>query len=63
MYISLGMFFGAFIGAVLSKEFYLRIPRRLSERVMITLGGLLMGIGIRLAFVRNVSPFSASPPR
>ena len=57
IYISLGMLFGAFVGAKLSNEFYLRMPRRLSEWVMITIGGLLMGIGIRLAFVCNVSMF------
>ena len=57
IYISLGMFFGAFVGAVLSKEFYWRLPRRASEWLMITIGGLLMGVGIRLAFVCNVSTF------
>lgn len=62
IYISLGMLFGAFIGAVMSKEFYLRIPRRLSEWVLITIGGLLMGVGIRLAFVCNVSTFFGLTP-
>lgn len=62
IYISLGMFFGAFLGAVLSKEFYLRFPRRLSEWVLITIGGLLMGVGIRLAFVCNVSTFFGLTP-
>lgn len=62
IYISLGMVFGAFLGAVLSKEFYWRMPHRLSEWVMITLGGLLMGIGIRLAFVCNVSTFFGLTP-
>ena len=62
IYISLGMLFGAFVGALLSKEFYIRIPRRLSEWVMITVGGLLMGIGIRLAFVCNVSTFFGLTP-
>ena len=57
IYISLGMLFGALVGAVGSKEFYIRFPRRLSEWVLITVGGLLMGIGIRLAFVCNVSTF------
>ncbi len=57
IYISLGMLFGAFVGAVLSREFYLRMPRRLEEWVLITVGGLLMGIGIRLAFICNVSTF------
>jgi len=63
MYISLGMLFGAFVGAVLSKEFYWRVPRRLDEWVMITIGGLLMGIGIRLAFICNVSTFFAITPQ
>lgn len=62
IYISLGMFFGAFVSAVLSKEFFLRMPRRLSEWLMITIGGLLMGIGIRLAFVCNVSTFFGLSP-
>lgn len=62
MYISFGMFFGAFIGAVVSKEFYLRFPRRVSEWALITLGGLLMGVGIRLAFVCNVSTFFGLTP-
>ena len=57
IYISLGMLFGAFVGAVLSKEFYLRMPRRASEWLMITIGGLLMGIGIRMAYICNVSTF------
>ena len=62
IYISLGMLFGAFVGAVASREFYLRIPRRLSEWVLITIGGLLMGVGIRLAFVCNVSTFFGLTP-
>ena len=62
IYISLGMLFGAFVGALLSKEFYPRFPRRLSEWVMITIGGLMMGIGIRLAFVCNVSTFFGLTP-
>ncbi|HEB96113.1 MAG TPA: hypothetical protein ENI96_06760 [Sedimenticola thiotaurini] len=62
IYISLGMLFGAFVGALLSREFYLRFPRRLSEWVLATIGGLLMGFGIRLAFVCNVSTFFGLTP-
>lgn len=62
IYISLGMFAGAVLGAVLSGEFYIRYPRRISEWVLITIGGLLMGIGIRLAFVCNVSTFFGLTP-
>lgn len=62
IYISLGMLFGAFVGAKMSNEFYIRMPRRLSEWVLITVGGLLMGIGIRLAFVCNVSTFFGMTP-
>lgn len=63
IYISLGMLFGAFVGAIASKEFFIRFPKRLSEWVMITIGGLLMGIGIRLAFVCNVSTFFGLTPQ
>ena len=63
IYISFGMIFGAFVSAVLAKEFYLRMPKRLAEWVMITIGGLLMGIGIRLAFVCNVSTFFGLTPQ
>jgi len=63
IYISLGMLFGAIVGAVASKEFFIRFPRRLSEWIMITIGGLLMGIGIRLAFVCNVSTFFGLTPQ
>ena len=62
IYISLGMLFGAFVGAVLSKEFYWRVPRHLSEWVLITIGGLLMGFGIRLAYICNVSTFFGRMP-
>jgi hypothetical protein len=62
IYVSLGTLFGAFVGAYLSGEFYLRVPRRVSEWALITAGGLLMGIGIRLAFVCNVSTFFGLAP-
>lgn len=62
IYISLGMLAGGFAGAILSKEFRLRAPRRLTDWVLITIGGLLMGIGIRLAFVCNVSTFFGLTP-
>lgn len=62
IYISLGMLFGAFVGAVASNEFYIRFPRRPMEWVLLTIGGLLMGIGIRIAFVCNVSTFFGLTP-
>lgn len=62
IYISLGMLFGGIVGAVCSKEFRLRAPKRLIDWVLITIGGLLMGIGIRLAFVCNVSTFFGLTP-
>lgn len=62
IYISLGTLFGAFVAAQLSGEFRIRFPRRLSEWIMISIGGLLMGIGIRLAFVCNVSTFFGMTP-
>jgi len=62
IYISLGMLFGGIIGAVMSKEFRIRMPKRLSDWVLITIGGLMMGFGIRLAFVCNVSTFFGLTP-
>ncbi len=62
IYISFGMLFGAFVGAVLSGEFYWRVPRHLSEWILITIGGLLMGFGIRLAYICNVSTFFGLMP-
>lgn len=62
IYISLGMLFGAFVGALLSKEFYWRVPRHLSEWILITIGGLLMGFGIRFAYICNVSTFFGLMP-
>lgn len=62
IYISLGMLFGGVVGAVLAKEFRIRTPKRLSDWVLITIGGLLMGFGIRLAFVCNVSTFFGLTP-
>ncbi len=62
IYISLGMLFGAFIAALLAKEFRIRAPRRLGDWVMITIGGLMMGFGIRFAFVCNVSTFFGLTP-
>ena len=55
----LGMLFGAVVGAVASKEFFIRFPQRLSEWVLITIGGLLMGVGIRLASYATSRRFSA----
>ncbi|MFP6776141.1 MAG: YeeE/YedE thiosulfate transporter family protein [PS1 clade bacterium] len=63
IYISLGMLFGSIVGATASKEFFWRFPRRISEWIMITIGGLMMGIGIRLAFVCNVSTFFGLTPQ
>jgi len=63
IFISLGMCFGSFVAAVLSKEFFIRMPKKMSEWVMITVGGLLMGIGIRLALVCNVSTFFGATPQ
>jgi len=63
IYISLGMLFGAFVSAIISREFYIRVPKHLSEWVLITIGGLLMGVGIRLAFVCNVSTFFGLTPQ
>jgi len=62
IYISLGMLFGGIVGALASSEFRIRVPRRMTDWILITIGGLLMGFGIRLAFVCNVSTFFGMTP-
>jgi len=57
MWISLGLFAGGLFGAVVSGDFKLRLPTARSEWVLGAIGGLLMGIGIRLSFICNVSTF------
>lgn len=57
VYVSLGMFSGALFGALVSGDFKLRYPKSTSEWLLMTIGGVLMGIGIRFAFICNVSTF------
>ena len=57
------MLLGAVIGAAASGEFELRFPRRRSEWILTTLGGLFMGVGIQLAFVCNVGAFFGLVPQ
>ncbi len=57
MWISLGLFAGALFGALMGKDFKVRLPGSRSEWVLGAVGGLLMGIGIRLSFICNVSTF------
>ncbi|HET9082574.1 MAG TPA: YeeE/YedE thiosulfate transporter family protein [Trebonia sp.] len=56
-WISIGLFSGALFGALMSGDFKLRLPRSRSEWVLGAIGGMLMGIGIRLSFICNVSTF------
>lgn len=57
MWISLGLFAGALFGAVMGRDFKVRLPGSRSEWVLGAVGGLLMGFGIRLSFICNVSTF------
>ncbi|MHB8620309.1 MAG: YeeE/YedE thiosulfate transporter family protein [Chloroflexota bacterium] len=57
VFISLGMFAGGAFGAIVSGDFKIRYPKAVSEWVLLTIGGLLMGIGIRFSFICNVSTF------
>ncbi len=57
MWISIGLFAGALFGAVAGGDFKLRLPGSRSEWALGAIGGLLMGIGIRLSFICNVSTF------
>jgi uncharacterized membrane protein YedE/YeeE len=57
VWISLGLFAGGAFGALVSGDFKLRLPVTRQEWVLGAIGGLLMGIGIRLSFICNVSTF------
>lgn len=57
MWISLGLFFGSLFGALVGGDFKLRLPATKGEWMLGAVGGLLMGIGIRLSFICNVSTF------
>ena len=57
VWISLGLFAGALVGSIAGGDFKLRLPTARSEWVLGAIGGLLMGIGIRLSFICNVSTF------
>jgi uncharacterized membrane protein YedE/YeeE len=54
--LNLGLLFGAFSAALLSREFAIR-PAPVSELVKASLGGLLMGSGAVLAFGCNIGGF------
>lgn len=57
VWISLGLFAGALVGSIAGGDFKLRLPSTRSEWVLGAIGGLLMGIGIRLSYICNVSTF------
>lgn len=57
LWISLGLFAGALFGAIMGGDFKLRAPTSRMEWVLGAIGGLLMGFGIRLSFICNVSTF------
>lgn len=57
VWISLGIFSGALVGSIIGGDFKLRLPASRSEWVLGAVGGLLMGVGIRLSFICNVSTF------
>ncbi len=57
LWISLGLFAGGLFGSIVGKDFKLRLPSTRLEWVLAAVGGLLMGIGIRLSFICNVSTF------
>lgn len=57
VWISLGIFAGALFGAIMGGDFKLRMPSTRMEWVLGAIGGTLMGVGIRLSFICNVSTF------
>jgi len=57
LWISLGLFAGGLFGALLGGDFKLRFATSKTEWALAAIGGLLMGFGIRLSFICNVSTF------
>ena len=57
LWISLGLFAGGLFGAVIGGDFKFRFPTTGLEWVLGAVGGILMGFGIRLSYICNVSTF------
>ncbi len=58
----LGIIIGAFIAAVASKEFKLRMPRNPITYVQVMVGGVFMGIGASVAGGCNIGHFLSGVP-
>ena len=54
---------GAFISAVLSKKFKIRIPRKKGRLIQGFAGGILMGFGARLALGCNIGHIVSGVPQ
>jgi len=57
LWISLGLFAGGLFGALVGRDFKFRVPGSRTEWILGAIGGLLMGFGIRLSYICNVSTF------
>lgn len=57
LWISLGLFAGGLFGAITGRDFKFRVPGSKTEWLLGAVGGLLMGFGIRLSYICNVSTF------
>lgn len=57
-----GMIFGSFIGAVLAREFKIRIPRQRTRYYQAAGGGLVMGYGAGIAMGCTIGAFFSAIP-
>ena len=62
VFLDFGIILGAFLGAVLGKDFKIRVPRKKERYIQVFVGGLLMGFGARLAFGCNIGHIISGVP-
>jgi uncharacterized membrane protein YedE/YeeE len=63
VFLDFGIVLGAFLGAVLGRDFKIRIARKKTRYLQVFIGGLLMGIGARLALGCNIGHIISGVPQ
>lgn len=63
VFLDFGIIVGAFIGAVLGRDFKIRIPAKKERFLQVFIGGILMGFGARLADGCNIGHIMSGLPQ
>lgn len=58
-----GIIFGAFYGAVIGRDFKIRIPPKKIRFLQVFIGGVMMGFGARLAYGCNIGHIISGVPQ